>query len=325
MSGSPEGHEGDERGRAASLAAVTARGLGRSVVGGVRKGGRLARVGVGSVAERLVETAPRIPVRDLATLRRQFPGLGPDDIADRLVAAAVKGTMTVGAGVGAAAMMPVPPAMPTELATETLGVAAVEYKLIAELHELYGLRVPGTARERASAYLWSWTEQRGIDVLKPSTVNAALGSSMKRQMRKRLLRRGMRHAPALTPFMVGAAVGALMNRRDTRKLAERVRGDLRAHQLPWPPERAELAPGDRDGDGSPELLAAEPAESAELAEPTEGAESADRAEPADRGAENADRSDAAEPAVGAEPADAAEPADPAAADRPDKPGASGPS
>jgi hypothetical protein len=99
------------------------------VFGSARRGGRIARVGIGTVAERLVDTAPRIPVRDLATLRAQFPGLGPDEIADRLIAAAVKGTMTVGAGVGAAAMMPTPPAMPAELATETLGVAAVEFKL----------------------------------------------------------------------------------------------------------------------------------------------------------------------------------------------------
>lgn len=194
----------------------------------------MAKVGIGSVAERLIDTAPRIPVRDLRTLRKQFPGLGPEDIADRLTAAAVKGTMTVGAGVGAAAMMPTPPAMPAELATETLGVAAVEYKLIAELHEVYGLRVPGNARDRATAYLWSWTQQRGIDVLKPTTVNVALGTTMKRELRQRLLRRSLRHAPSLTPFMVGAAVGAVLNRRDTRKLAARVRRDLRSHQLAWP-------------------------------------------------------------------------------------------
>jgi hypothetical protein len=243
VTGSEEGRKDAERGRAASLAAATARGVTRGVAGGARKGGRIAWVGIGSVTERLVETAPRIPVRDLGTLRGQFPGLGPEQIADRLIAAAVKGTMTVGAGVGAAAMLPTPPAMPAELATETLGVAAIEYKLIAELHEVYGLRVPGTARERATAYLWSWTEQRGIDVLRLSTVNVALGSSMKKEMRQRLLRRTLRHTPALTPFMIGAAVGAVMNRRDTHRLASRVRRDLRVHQFPWPP----LPAGDEAG------------------------------------------------------------------------------
>ncbi len=33
--------------------------------------------------------------------------------------------------------------------------------------------------------------------------------------------------------MVGAAVGAVMNRRDTRKLAEKVRADLRSHAVAW--------------------------------------------------------------------------------------------
>lgn len=64
---------------------------------------------VGRLADRIIDTAPRIPVRDLATLRRQFPGLGPEELADRLVAGACNATATVGAGIGAAAMMPVPP------------------------------------------------------------------------------------------------------------------------------------------------------------------------------------------------------------------------
>jgi hypothetical protein len=215
----------DERGRAASLAAA--------VVRAARKGGKGTRVRLTALAERLIEAAPRIPVRDLQTLRRQFPGLGPEEIADRLVSGAVKGTAAVGAGVGAAAMLPTPPAMPAELATETLAVAMVEYKLIAELHELYGLRVPGNARQRATVYLAEWSERRGIDVTKPSTVNTALGVGMKRELRQRLVRRSLRNLPTLTPFMVGAAVGAVLNRRDTRKLADRVREGLREHQVPW--------------------------------------------------------------------------------------------
>ena len=64
-------------------------------------------------------------------------------------------------------MMPVPPAMPAELAAEITGVAAVEMKLIAELHEVYGLRPPGNLAQRSTAYLTSWTEERGIDVTTP--------------------------------------------------------------------------------------------------------------------------------------------------------------
>lgn len=200
---------------------------------GVRKGGSGARAGVAYVADRIIETAPRIPVRDLATLRGQFPGLGPEELADKLVAGAARATATVGAGVGAAAMLPVPPAMPTELATEITGVAAVELKLIAELHEVYGLRPPGVLTQRSTVYLKSWSGERGIDVAKPSTVDAALGGRMKRELRQQVMKRMVRDLPNLMPFLVGAAVGAVMNRRDTKRLAERIRKDLRKLQVPW--------------------------------------------------------------------------------------------
>ncbi|GGJ04995.1 hypothetical protein [Streptomyces brasiliensis] len=208
---------------------------------GARMGGSRAKAGLSYLADRIIDIAPRIPVRDLATLRRQFPGLGPEQIADRLVAGAANATSTVGAGVGAAAMLPVPPAMPTELATEITGVAAIELKLIAELHEVYGLRPPGSLKARSTAYLSSWSGERGIDVLKPSSINLALGGQMKRELRQQIMKRMVRDLPNLMPFMVGAAVGAVMNRRDTKKLAARIRADLRKAQVPWD-ELPELPP-----------------------------------------------------------------------------------
>ncbi|TXS54021.1 hypothetical protein EAO75_07875 [Streptomyces sp. uw30] len=206
---------------------------------GVRRGGSRARAALGYLTDRIIEIAPRIPVRDLATLRRHFPGLGPEQLADKLVAGAANASSTVGAGVGAAAMLPVPPAMPTELAAEITGVAAIELKLIAELHEVYGVRPPGNLRERSTAYLSSWSEERGIDPVKPSTVNAALGGQMKRELRQQIMKRMVRNLPNLMPFLVGAAVGAAMNRRDTKRLAARIRADLRKVQVPWE-ELAEL-------------------------------------------------------------------------------------
>ncbi|WP_309094468.1 hypothetical protein [Streptomyces sp.] len=198
-----------------------------------RKGGERARAGLAFLADRIIELAPRIPVRDLATLRRQFPGLGPEELADKLVAGAAKATATVGAGVGAAAMLPVPPAMPTELAAEVTGVAAIELKLIAELHEVYGVRPPGNLKQRSTAYLDSWSGERGIDTTKPSTYSTALNSRMKRELRQRIMKRMVRNMPNLMPFLVGAAVGAAMNRSETRKLAARIREDLRRIQVPW--------------------------------------------------------------------------------------------
>ncbi|MFE9031386.1 hypothetical protein ACFYOA_34875 [Streptomyces iakyrus] len=208
---------------------------------GARKGGDRARAGLAYLADRIIELAPRVPVRDLATLRRQFPGLGPEELADKLVAGAAKATATVGAGVGAAAMLPVPPAMPTELAAEITGVAVIELKLIAELHEVYGVRPPGNLKQRSTAYLDSWSGERGIDASKPSTLSAALNSRMKRELRQRIMKRMVRSMPNLMPFMVGAAVGAVMNRGETRKLAGRIRQDLRKIQVPW--EALEALPG----------------------------------------------------------------------------------
>ncbi|MFF5016140.1 hypothetical protein [Streptomyces sp. NPDC001165] len=200
---------------------------------GVRMGSSRAKAGLAYITDRIIEIAPRVPVRDLATLRRQFPGLGPEEIADKLVAGAAGATSTVGAGIGAAAMLPVPPAMPAELAAEITGVAAIELKLIAELYEVYGVRPPGNLMARSAAYLSSWSGERGIDVMKPSTINTALGGQMKRELRQQIMKRMVRDLPNLMPFMVGAAVGAVMNRRDTRKLAGRVRTDLRKIQVPW--------------------------------------------------------------------------------------------
>ncbi|MGW2649161.1 hypothetical protein ACWC2T_30640 [Streptomyces sp. NPDC001393] len=230
--------------RRAAVMRDKARDLARE---GARRGGSRARAGLAHLADRIIEIAPRVPVRDLATLRRQFPGLGPEGLADKLVAGAAAGTSTVGAGIGAAAMLPVPPAMPTELAAEITGVAAIELKLIAELHEVYGVRPPGNLKTRSTAYLSSWSGERGIDVMKPSTYDAALGVRMKRELRQQIMKRMVRNLPNLMPFMVGAAVGAVMNRRDTKKLAAHVRADLRKIQVPWE-ELTELPPLEEPAD-----------------------------------------------------------------------------
>ncbi|EGJ74264.1 hypothetical protein STTU_1475 [Streptomyces sp. Tu6071] len=214
----------------------------RSGVGqGLRRGRDSARAAVGFLADRIIETAPRVPVRDLATLRRQFPGLGPEELADKLVNGAARSASAVGASIGAAAMMPVPPALPAELAAEITAVAAIELKLVAELHEVYGHRPPGTRAQRSSAYLTAWTQERGVDLSKPLSLTAGgLSGQAARELRQQIMKRTIRNLPNLVPFLIGAAVGAYMNRRDTRKLAEHVRADLRKRAIAW--ERLEGLP-----------------------------------------------------------------------------------
>ena len=190
-----------------------------------RPGRRLA-----ALTNTLMDTAPRIPVRDLATLRAQHPGARtPEDLADRIASAAAKATGVVGAGVGAAAMLPVPPVLAVEIAGEMLAVAAVEIKLIAELYQAYGQPPEGTARQRGAAYLAVWAQRRGLDLSQPGTVVVLTGGAgLRRQLRRRLARTGIRKLPSLAPMMVGAAAGAVVNRRDTARLAQEIRRDLRS-------------------------------------------------------------------------------------------------
>ncbi|WP_052432538.1 hypothetical protein [Streptacidiphilus carbonis] len=219
-----------ERGRRMASLADSLKG---TLTAGLAKGGSLVGSGTRSGAlhlvDRLVDAAPRIPVRDLATLRAQHPGArNAEDLADSISSGAVKASASVGAGVGAVAMLPVPPAMAVEIGAELLAVAAVEVKMIAELYQAYGQPPSGNATQRAGAYLAVWSQRRGLDLSKPgSLVALGTGAELRRQLRKRLTRTGLRKLPSVAPLMVGALAGATLNRRDTAKLALEIRKDLR--------------------------------------------------------------------------------------------------
>ena len=133
-----------------------------------------------------------------------------------------------------------PPAwvgIPVELVAETLAVAAVEMKLIAELHEVYGLPVGGTPGERGMAIVQAWAERRGVSAASIAAgggLSEALGRGTRNEivklLRRRLLRRMGRNLSSLAPFLAGAAAGAEVNRRATRSLGEAVVRDLAARQ-----------------------------------------------------------------------------------------------
>ncbi len=209
--------------------------LSGALVGSARLAGRASVLGGGWLADVFVDIAPRIKVRDLATMRAQHPTLNPDDLAQALISGAAKATGAVGAAGGALAAVEftAPPTLlsaPVQLAAETLLVATVEVKLIAELHEIYGARVPGPTRPRMQAYLMAWTERRGIDPRHPGSMKLSLTQTAKRSLRKRLVRRAGRNLSTLGPLMSGAVAGSLVNHRETRRLGEQVRDDLRRLQ-----------------------------------------------------------------------------------------------
>jgi hypothetical protein len=216
-------------GTAARGAGTAARGAG----GAARGAGAGAR-GLGQLlADTLAEAAPRIPVRDARTLRAHHPGRSDDEIADALVVAAGRSTAAFGAAVGALAAVEfaAPPtylAAPVQLAAETLAVAAVEVKLVAELHEIYGEPAAGTGAQRAAAYLMSWVHQRAVDPKAGAAgLTAVLGYAAKRELRTFLMRRMGRSLTKLAPFLAGAVAGAAVNRRATRGLGDKVVAELR--------------------------------------------------------------------------------------------------
>ncbi|GLY21320.1 hypothetical protein [Micromonospora sp. NBRC 101691] len=185
------------------------------------------------MTETVGEIAPYVPVRDLATLRRHHAGLEGEALAERLVRNASRATAGVGAAGGgvAAVEWAVTPTLlsaPVLLAAETVAVVAIELKLIGELHEVYGVPLPGGGTPRAVALLHSWASQRGINPMAPGVgVAAVLGTAARRELRDSLLKRFGRNLTTLGPFLTGAAVASYLNRRATRSVGDQIRADLR--------------------------------------------------------------------------------------------------
>lgn len=216
------------------------RRLGAAISQAARRGahvtGRRASAGGRWLSAQVLAMAPRLPVRDVATLRAQFPGRSPDELAEALIAGASRASTAVGVAVGAWAVLPFLPAAGVEIATETLSVVGIEIKLVAELHEVYGIRAPGNVVERMTAYVGAWAQRRGVS-LAPGGIVLAASSPIGRQLQRRLAARAGRSVFSLGPLLTGAAAGGMINRRETRKLGRALRDDLRKrspHRDGWP-------------------------------------------------------------------------------------------
>jgi uncharacterized protein (DUF697 family) len=239
----PAGH--DDAGIGATVAALTAddlepagrrRLLGR-LVGDVRRRGlgQLFRpqAALRWMADVVADVAPHVPVRDRATLRRHYDGLDGDELAERLIRNAARATAGVGAAGGGVASLewaatPTLLSAPVLLAAETVAVVAIELKLLGELHEVYGRPVTGSAVERATALIQSWSGQRGVNPLVPGVgVATVLGTAARKELQGTLLRRFGRNLTTLGPLLTGAVVASYLNRRATRSLGDKLVKDLR--------------------------------------------------------------------------------------------------
>jgi hypothetical protein len=216
---------------AAAAGARAGRGARGTAPSGPDDGGASRTPGA-LLGDLLATAAPRLPIRDATRLRAAHPGATDDEIADALVSRAATLTAGIGAGTGglSAASWLAPSsllALPLGLGAETVLTAAVELVLLGELHELYGRPAPGDARDRALAYLASWTRQRAVEDAAVPGLGAVLGSAGLRTLSRRMTRRMARSVPGAAPFLVGAALGGRANRKATEALARRVLADLR--------------------------------------------------------------------------------------------------
>ncbi|MDP9102125.1 MAG: hypothetical protein M3N21_08275 [Actinomycetota bacterium] len=202
----------------------------------VREAGFRAAGNGRGLAALVTDVAPHLPVRDLLTLRQHHGGLSGDALAESLITTASRTTAAIGAvgGAVASAELLAPPtllATPAQLVAETVAVVAVELKLVAELHVVFGRAPRGTRGQVAAAYLASWASRRGIDTSGSgsSAMAGVLGAAARQQLRSRLVRRLGRNLSTLAPFLAGALAGAEINRRETRSLGEKLHRQLRPH------------------------------------------------------------------------------------------------
>src|SRR5262245_42888099 len=82
--------------------------------------------GMNWLTGQVLAMGPRQRIRDQAALRKQFPGLTDDEIAQRLIERAARAAAAVGGTTGAWAALPTLPAFPAEIAAETLAVVGIE-------------------------------------------------------------------------------------------------------------------------------------------------------------------------------------------------------
>ena len=209
------------------------RQLGAAMSVSAQKAGVVAVASGRWLADVVVDAAPRIPVRDLATLRAPAPRARaarswPTCWSPARSGARWRSGSAGGALTGIQWTLPVswsssrssspsrwprsPPSRSSWSPSCTRSTAS---------------RCSGTPTQRGAAYALSWANRRGVNPLEPATMAAALGVAARRRVQRRLLARFGRGIGTLAPLMAGAAYGAYSNRRQTQLLADSLRSDLR--------------------------------------------------------------------------------------------------
>jgi hypothetical protein len=186
----------------------------------------------------LSSLVPRTHARNLTQLRAAHPGLAPDELAQRLVADAARNSAAIGTVAACCAFAPIPAAAPLATAGESAAASALQLRLTAELHTVYGLLDPSPVNEGGTGYLAQWASRGSGGVVTSLEALRALALAVTRSLPKKLLRR-MRPR---TLFTASAVIAGLHRGRTTRRYGEALRRDLRADPTAWSSWPDEPAP-----------------------------------------------------------------------------------
>jgi hypothetical protein len=182
-------------------------------------------VGPGAtLAERLIGATARASFRSQSALHAAYPRLNREQIARILIDRAINtsGRVGLGGGVIGSSQYFAPwtlRGVPAQIMAEAFAIAAVEVRLTAELHALYGIEASGTIKDRAGFWVTAWAKGTAHDPRGPHDFTAAMRKVVAVQTRRRLARRARRNLLTLAPMLSGAALGRWVNRRQTREFA----------------------------------------------------------------------------------------------------------
>jgi hypothetical protein len=205
-----------------------------ALVRSARTAGRKAVTSGRWLADTVVDMAPHVPVRDVATLSQHHDGATGAALARKLIRSS--GNVSAAIGGAAGGIMAVQElsvagavAIPFELAAETALVVLVELKLVAELHAVAGRELPEGAKDRSAAVLRAWLSGRGISatgLVMARGVPDLLSRASRARLGRVLRRRYARNLTTVLPFLTGAAIAAYLNRRATVAIGKELAKDL---------------------------------------------------------------------------------------------------
>ena len=181
--------------------------------------------------------APRLPIRDRSTLEDHLKLRDPERMAHAIVknaanatavAGSIGGFLVITSRTGPGLIL----SIPLRVATETLVVAAIELKMIGELHEIYDQPLEGSATQRGTTALKLWASYRGLDVTDTGGIFQTVTEIARRPTTRRAAASVTGKALGGRGLRLGAGVvGAIENHKSSMSLGDQVRAELRRTQL----------------------------------------------------------------------------------------------